>query len=293
MQIRRTATPNNPPTGLVQGQLAVGMADTPPSLWVGVPTTIDPTARRLINPPFSASSPGLVPAPGSPPAGSVLTPTGWGLVLPQLRMSFQGFDTVGTATYTPPAGLQWAIVEAIGSGGGGGWVGPSMIGGGGGGGCGGYSRRILSAAQIGANQTVTIGPGGTSAVNGGAVSFGSLVTANGGLAGSPFDNSSQYGRPGAGGASVNAGYFNLPGTPGTYPGGQGFAGGTIIWGGNGGSMWGGGAIGAAAGGGIAAAGAPGVASGGGGSGAATNNGGTAQNGGTGASGIVLVTEFSF
>jgi len=45
IQIRRTATPNNPPIGLDPGQLAVEMASAPPRLWCGVPTTIDPSGR--------------------------------------------------------------------------------------------------------------------------------------------------------------------------------------------------------------------------------------------------------
>lgn len=49
MQIRRTPTPNAPPSGLLEGQLAVEMASTPPALWVGVPTAIDPSGRRLLN----------------------------------------------------------------------------------------------------------------------------------------------------------------------------------------------------------------------------------------------------
>lgn len=48
MQIRRTAIPNESPGGLAEGQLAVEMASDPPRLWVGVPTSIDPTGRREI-----------------------------------------------------------------------------------------------------------------------------------------------------------------------------------------------------------------------------------------------------
>jgi hypothetical protein len=36
LQIKRTTTANHPPTTLAQGELSVGLADTPlPSLWVG------------------------------------------------------------------------------------------------------------------------------------------------------------------------------------------------------------------------------------------------------------------
>lgn len=50
-QITRTSTPLNAPANgsLLPGQLAVEMATQPnPRLWVGVPTTIDPTGRRLL-----------------------------------------------------------------------------------------------------------------------------------------------------------------------------------------------------------------------------------------------------
>jgi hypothetical protein len=51
VQIRRTATPNNPPVGLSEGELSVEMAN-PLRLWVGVPTSIDATGKRLLTSPF-------------------------------------------------------------------------------------------------------------------------------------------------------------------------------------------------------------------------------------------------
>lgn len=45
IQIRRTATPDNPPPGLMPGQLAVEMASSPPRLWCGVPYEINPSGR--------------------------------------------------------------------------------------------------------------------------------------------------------------------------------------------------------------------------------------------------------
>lgn len=45
--IKRTATPNAPPTGLQIGELSVEMGD-PTRLWVGVPTAIDPSGRKLL-----------------------------------------------------------------------------------------------------------------------------------------------------------------------------------------------------------------------------------------------------
>jgi hypothetical protein len=43
VQNKRTATAGNVPANgsLAQGQFAVGMADTPPTLYVGVPTSIN------------------------------------------------------------------------------------------------------------------------------------------------------------------------------------------------------------------------------------------------------------
>ncbi|WP_156435242.1 hypothetical protein [Bradyrhizobium lablabi] len=47
MQQKRTSTNNNPPTGLLPGQLAVEMG-TPLRLWVGVPTGLDPSGKKLL-----------------------------------------------------------------------------------------------------------------------------------------------------------------------------------------------------------------------------------------------------
>lgn len=68
MQIRRTPTADNPPTGLAEGQFAVEMATEPTRVWVGVPTTIDPAGRIPIT--------GLVStidgtAPANPRAGTL------------------------------------------------------------------------------------------------------------------------------------------------------------------------------------------------------------------------------
>jgi len=50
VQVRRTATPNNPPVGLAPGELSVEMAD-PIRLWVGVPPEIHPDQRRMLSVP--------------------------------------------------------------------------------------------------------------------------------------------------------------------------------------------------------------------------------------------------
>lgn len=119
-------------------------------------------------------------------------------------------------TYTPSAGMVYCMVEAIGGGASGGFhVGPSTAGGGGGGG--GVTQSLLTAAQIGASKTVTIGAGGasggTSANNydgtsGGDTSLGTLVIAKGGTKG--------LGASATGGAGgvAGTGDFAIPGYAG-------------------------------------------------------------------------------
>jgi hypothetical protein len=48
IQIKRTLTPDQAPSGLVPGELAVEMNSPAPRLWVGVPAAIDPDERRLV-----------------------------------------------------------------------------------------------------------------------------------------------------------------------------------------------------------------------------------------------------
>jgi hypothetical protein len=100
----------------------------------------------------------------------------------------QVFTTNGT--YTPTSGMQYCIVELVGGGGGSGglpntpvgWV--SCMGGGG---AGGYSRKTIDAATVGASQAITVGsggaggtPGSTTGSTGGTTSFGAIFSATGG-----------------------------------------------------------------------------------------------------------------
>lgn len=185
-------------------------------------------------------------------------------------INVQKFTSAGTFTYTPSANLLYAVVEVWGGGGSGasGITGqPAGAGGGGG-----YARKVLTAAAIGASQTVTIAAASTAiAANinvggnpGGTCSFGSLVSATGG-GGCHIDNSSAPGGIGSGGDLNLQGGFGIE-IEGPYwsQGGAGAAGGA------GGTING------------AAAGQPG---GGGGGGYNT------QPSVAGALGMVLVTEF--
>lgn len=200
-----------------------------------------------------------------------------------------------SGTYTPSANMLYCIVECCGGGGGGGGIaapGATELGGGGGGGGGAYSRVYLTAAQIGASQTVTIGAGGAggSAGNnggsaGGDTSLGSLCVGKGGSGGGGSST-------GIGGAAGVAGTGDF--TP------MGNAGGTPISGNittinatgaqGGPGPWGGVAVGAVTSG-ASAAGADGANYGAGGNGAYGSAAGAARAGGAGSSGVMIITEF--
>lgn len=112
-----------------------------------------------------------------------------------LTINYQTFTSSGT--YTPSAGMQYAIARGVGGGGGGAGAtypgtNPMSGGVGGGGAAGAYSEKILTPALVGASKPVTIGTGGTGATGnssggaGGATSIGSLLVAAGGSGGHPI-----------------------------------------------------------------------------------------------------------
>jgi len=212
-------------------------------------------------------------------------------------LGIQKFTASGT--YTPTAGMRTCIVECVGGGAGG--VGAYNAAttsntGGGGGGSGAYSKRLLTAQQVGASQTVTIGAGGAGGVGtsgvstpgapGGATSFGTLVVANGGQA----SGSGLAG--GTGGSTTGAvGDVTLVGNPGG-PGMYGAVSSSVYansgFGGN--SMLGAGAQGLA--GGATSQGGAATGPGGGGSGSVLFNVATFNTGGNGAAGICIITEYA-
>lgn len=211
-----------------------------------------------------------------------------------------------SGTYTPSANLLGALVECVGGGGGG--AGVSGAGATGylliaaGGGAGGRSIRFLTAAQIGASQTVTVGSGG-SASNaaaggnpGGATSFGSLCVAAGG-SGSSVISTGTMTSPGLGGAAGNGvGDFRFSGSSGGGGHYQSMAALTsiIMTKGKGAdSLYGqGGAEVIGNGNGYAANGLGASGYGAGGSGALSNQqSATNVGGGAGSPGLILVTEF--
>jgi len=209
----------------------------------------------------------------------------------------------GSGTYTPTAGMLYCIIEAVGGGGAGGGAqatdGVNFTACGGGG-AGEYARGVFSAATVGASQTVTIGAAGTansgaSGGNGGNTIVGStLISANGGTGGvSPSTTTTQNSQDGsAGGTGGTGGSFR---TPGQY-GGSAFAtngtNASIRQSGFGGSSFFGSGglqhILATTG---SVAGTAGLGYGAGGGGALNYVSQSANSGGAGKAGIVVVTEY--
>lgn len=210
---------------------------------------------------------------------------------------------LASGTFTPSANLLalggWVDVIAVGGGGGGGNSDSSDMGMGGGGG-----TVVHLMAQVPGAVTVTIGAGGAAHTVGGTTSFGSYITASGGIAGvSDPINTSDYqvipGGPGSNGAgSPPAGSGPRSSHSGNggpcllgYGGGGGSGAGTNFnLGTNGGAgrgSCGGGNAGGWGGVNGSAAGAN-TGSGGGGGGGTT---GSSSTGGAGGSGILIVSWF--
>lgn len=124
----------------------------------------------------------------------------------------------GNGVYTPSPGVKNIIVKLVGGGGGSGGL-PATAANShsscGGGGNGAYVEAMLTSAQIGASQPITIGTGGAAGVpaistggNGGATTFGTLLTAGGGQGSSSSGVNSDIsaGVPGTGGTfTINVG----------------------------------------------------------------------------------------
>lgn len=201
----------------------------------------------------------------------------------------------GSGTYTPHANMVKCLIEAVGGGGGGGGVaGDGQAQSGGGGGAGGYSRKLCTAADIGASKTVTIGAAGTagSAGNnaggaGGDTSVGSLCIGKGGSGGGG-GGTTTAGSAGAGGVA-GTGDVAATGSPGA-PGMYGVASAIISQSHSGGSSpFGGGGAGRTPSS-STLAGNAGTGYGSGGSGAASHNHGANAAGGAGRDGLVIITE---
>ena len=236
-------------------------------------------------------------------SGNGITPS-WSTLPPITKINRVSFLTSGMHTYTPSVGLVYADVELIGGGGGGGGCAAATgadatatAGAASPGGAAGYTKKRLTAAQIGASQVVTIavgGPGGAAGANNGSngstSSFGSLLLATGGRGGQGASTAINLAFLGGGvGGEGTLGDINTIGEGGE---GSMSLGGTsqINYTGNGGSVYfGGGAPGEANG---SAVGNPATSYGGGGGGALVVIGTpAAKAGGDGFVGACFITEY--
>lgn len=207
-----------------------------------------------------------------------------------------------SGTYTPTAGMKTTVIECVGGGGAGGGasgaVGFILAGQGGGGGA--YARTYVTAAQVGASQTVTIGAGGTpgsAGANaggaGGDTSVGSLCVGKGGAGGGYVTNAVIASVTNGGSASSSTGDVKIDGSDGVA-GWDALASGedhrpTSI----GGASYFGGATAFMLNAGTKTAGTAGKNYGGGGTGGFTygTTGGSTVAGAAGANGLVVVTEY--
>jgi hypothetical protein len=217
------------------------------------------------------------------------------LAMRALSVVTQVFTSSGT--YTPTSGMLFCVIEVLGSGGGGGATSNGAAGnagGAGGGGAGGYARKTVSAATIGASQTVTInaaGTGGTAGANpgnaGGTVSVGAIVSATGGAGGAASTPNTIQGAAGGAGGVGSSGDFNSNGATGQIGHGSSTLG---VGGGGASSLYGGGGAGAISGG-AAVAGGAATVYGSGGGGASVGGNASSAAGGAGSLGIVVITEY--
>lgn len=136
---------------------------------------------------------GYVPAPIAGQQGSILNGSGaWVAPIGTQNFTFSG-------TYTPTPGMAYAVIEVQGAGGSGaGSVATtaSQCSLGSAGAAGGYAKALLTAAQIGTSQTITIGNGGAAANgngnSGGTTSLGALITSVGGTGGNASGTVTTY-----------------------------------------------------------------------------------------------------
>jgi len=274
----------------------VGLATANSAVLVTGATGVPVWSGTMTNGQVIIGSTGATPVAASLTAGAniTLTPGAGSLTISAstsfIQLAIRTFTSSGT--YTPTTGMKYCNIECLGGGAaGGGAVGTgSSVGMGGGGGAGSYSRKVSTAATIGASQTVTIGAGGTPGAagnnpggNGGDTSVGALCIGKGGTGGGGNAGGGNiFGLGGAGGIA-GTGDFTARGASGS----TGIGGGTTLVG-NGGqgasSPYGGGGI------------LPGLGAGGAATGYGAGGGGayafsSSQAGGAGSPGIVIITEY--
>jgi hypothetical protein len=215
------------------------------------------------------------------------------------------YTTVGADTWEKPQGARVIVVECQGGGGAGGGaaVTSSTQVSAGAGGCGGaYAKSTMFANSVAASVTVTVGAlgagvSGTTGGTGGASSFGTMVTADGGLGGGTGTSTTPGANNGAPGfAQVPVGDIAIPGQGGgagiRMGSGVGTAVSVAITGMGGSSVLGGGSRGLGTTTVTVPSGAVGMGygAGGGGSGNGVSQA-AALAGGDGSQGVVIVTTY--
>lgn len=160
--------------------------------------------------------------------GTWATPTGSGIS----TVTGQLFTSSGAFTYTPTANMKYVIVELVGGGGGSGGVAgaAAQVAVSGGGGGGGYAKFILTAAQVGASLSGSVGAAGTAATaganNGGDGGNTTLATTSawtvgggkGGIGGSGNAAGQTTSLGGAGGTNTTGTGTILSNVPGEHGG---------------------------------------------------------------------------
>jgi hypothetical protein len=134
------------------------------------------------------------------------------------------YNTAGSYTFTPPAGVTEVEYLVIGGGGGGGGVGDGNWGGGGGGGAGGFRNGSYPVIPL-QSYTVLVGAGGSAGGNssrggnGGNSSFAAIIAngGGGGASGPTPGDSGAAGGSGGGGRWNSAGLGGAGNTPATDP----------------------------------------------------------------------------
>jgi len=207
--------------------------------------------------------------------------------IPELAKYFPGLQTfTASGTWYRPPGVEFVFVICAAAGGGGGGAFDATEGGRGG--VGGEVKTEVVDVRGTSSETVTIGAGGpggayqASGTNGGASSFGALVTCIGGIAGDTSGLNS-YKAPAAPDTTLGCGlggWTDTAGTSGAFGDGGAAGGGAGDNGGGGGGSYGNGGAGSSG----AGAGGAGTNGGGGGGG----DGSSQSTGGAGGNGICIV-----
>lgn len=212
----------------------------------------------------------------------------------------QTFTVAGAHTYTPTLGMSYCMIEVAGGGGGGGGTSASdptnttCVGSGGGGG--GYARGVFTSANIGVSKAVVVGAAGvgvpsSAGTAGGTTSVGALISADGGSAGNISLAVAITGIYGGAGGAATGGDFQCTGTAGGAGMGIGSAAPKMSIGGSGGGTFFGGGANQSFLDGVATLNGNNATSYGGGGGGACNIVSSISTGGSGASGVVIITEY--